>query len=103
MIDRFHVAQHYRDGADTLRKQEWKRLRAELPHETMDQLKHTMWPFRKPPSDLNPDEQDRRARLFERHRSSSRRMTCGNSLPRSSTRPAPTRRASAASIAGGGW
>ena len=65
VIDRFHVAQHYRDGADTLRKQEWKRLRAELPHETMDQLKHTMWPFRKPPSDLNPDEQDRRARLFE--------------------------------------
>jgi transposase len=65
VIDRFHVAQHYRDGADTLRKQEWKRLRAELPHETMDQLKHTMWPFRKPPSDLNPDEQDRLARLFE--------------------------------------
>jgi transposase len=65
VIDRFHVAQHDRDGADTLRKQEWKRLRAELPHETMDQLKHTMWPFRKPPSDLNPDEQDRLARLFE--------------------------------------
>jgi transposase len=65
VIDRFHVAQHYRDGADTLRKQEWKRLRAELPHEMMDQLKHTMWPFRKPPSDLKPDEQDRLARLFE--------------------------------------
>jgi transposase len=65
VIDRFHVAKHYRDGADTLRKQEWKRLRVEFPHETMDQLKHTMWPFRKPPSDLNPDEQDRLARLFE--------------------------------------
>jgi transposase len=65
VIDRFHVAKHYRDGADTLRKQECKRLRAELPHETMDQLKHTMWPFRQPPSDLKPDEQDRLARLFE--------------------------------------
>jgi transposase len=65
VIDRFHVAKHYRDGADTLRKQEFKRLRAELPHETMDQLKHTMWPFRKRPADLDADEQDRLTRLFE--------------------------------------
>lgn len=65
VIDRFHVAKHYRDGADTLRKQEFKRLRAELPHETMDQLKHTMWPFRKRPAALEVDEQDRLTRLFE--------------------------------------
>jgi transposase len=65
VIDRFPVAQHDRDGADTLRKQEWQRWRAELPHETMDQRKPTMWPFRKPPADLNPDAQDRLARLFE--------------------------------------
>ena len=65
VIDRFHVAKHYRDGADTLRKQECKRLQAELPPETRAQLKHTMWPFRKPPSDLKPDEQDRLMRLFE--------------------------------------
>jgi transposase len=65
VIDRFHVAKHYRDGADTLRKQACKRLQAELPPETRAQLKHTMWPFRKPPSDLKPDEQDRLMRLFE--------------------------------------
>jgi transposase len=65
VIDRFHVAKHYRDGADTLRKQECKRLRAEPPHETLDQLKHTMWPFRKRPADLESDEQDRLTRLFE--------------------------------------
>jgi transposase len=65
VIDRFHVAKHYRDGADTWRKQEFKRWRAELPHETMDQLKHTMWPFRKRPADLEVDEQDRLTRLFE--------------------------------------
>ena len=65
VIDRFHVAKHSRAGADTLRKQECKRLRAELPHETMDQLKHTMWPFRKRPADLDAEEQDRLMRLFE--------------------------------------
>ena len=27
MIDRFHVARHYRDGVDTLRKQEVRRLK----------------------------------------------------------------------------
>jgi transposase len=31
VIDRFPVARHYRDGVDMLRKQEVKRLRAELP------------------------------------------------------------------------
>src|SRR5215813_7991886 len=59
VIDRFHVAQHYRDGAETLRKQECKRLRAELPREAMNQLKHIMWPFRKRPADLDAEEQDR--------------------------------------------
>jgi hypothetical protein len=48
-----------------LRKQEFKRLRAELPHETMDQLKHTRWAFRMRPTDLHADEQDRLMRLFE--------------------------------------
>lgn len=32
VIDRFHVARHYRDGIDTLRKQEVKRLRVTLPN-----------------------------------------------------------------------
>jgi len=65
VIDRFHVAKHYCDGADTSRKEEFKRLRAELPRETLDQLKHAMWPFRKRPTDLDADDQDRLTRLFE--------------------------------------
>jgi len=65
VIDRYHVAVHYRDCADTLRKQELKRLRKELPKEQADQLKHTMWPFRKRKADLEADERERLARLFE--------------------------------------
>jgi transposase len=33
VIDRFHVARHYREAADQLRKQEQARLKAELPKE----------------------------------------------------------------------
>lgn len=65
VIDRYHVAIHYRDCADTLRKQELKRLRKELPKDAADQLKQTMWPFRKRQADLEPSEQDRLVRLFE--------------------------------------
>ena len=64
VIDRFHVARHYRDCADTLRKQELKRLRTELPKNTAKQLKRTLWPFRKRPTDLTDDEQERLAQLF---------------------------------------
>ena len=31
VIDRFHVAEHYRAGFDQLRKQEMRRLKKELP------------------------------------------------------------------------
>jgi len=64
VIDRFHVARHYRDCADTLRKQELKRLRTELPKDTAKQLKRTLWPFRKRPTDLTDDEQERLSNLF---------------------------------------
>jgi transposase len=66
VIDRYHVATHYHDCADTLRKQELQRLRKELPKDEVEQLKHTMWPFRKRKATLEPDEQDRLERLFER-------------------------------------
>lgn len=58
-IDRFHVARHYRDAVDTLRKQELRRLKRELPKEAYGDLKHTMWPFRKRPTDLDAHEQAR--------------------------------------------
>jgi transposase len=57
VIDRFHVARHYRDGVDQLRKQEVRRLRATLPDEQQDELKHILWPSRKRPADLNDEEQ----------------------------------------------
>ena len=65
VIDRFHVAKHYRECADTVRKQEVKRLRKELPKAQAEQLKETMWPFRKRWEDLEPDEQARLNHLFE--------------------------------------
>lgn len=57
VIDRFHVARHYREGVDQLRKQEVRRLRATLPNEQQDELKHILWPSRKCPADLNDEEQ----------------------------------------------
>jgi transposase len=64
VIDRFHVAQHYRDGADTLRKQEIRRLRHELSAEDAKVLQKTVWPFRKRAADLDADEQERLDALF---------------------------------------
>lgn len=56
VVDRFHVARHYRDGVDQLRKQEVRRLRATLPEEQQDDLKHILWPSRKRPADLDDKE-----------------------------------------------
>src|SRR5215212_7551588 len=57
VIDRFQVARHYRDAVDTLRKQEVRRLRATLPDELQDELKHILWPSRKRPANLDAEEQ----------------------------------------------
>jgi transposase len=59
VLDRFHVARHYRNAVDELRKQEIRRLQKELPKAAQDDLKHTLWPFRKRPSDLDEEEQAR--------------------------------------------
>ncbi len=59
VIDRFHVACHYHDAVDDLRKQEVRRLTHELPTEAASDLKHTLWPFRKRAADLDPVEQAR--------------------------------------------
>ena len=64
VIDRFHVARAYRDGADTVRKQELKRLKRALPKAEYAQIKGAMWPFRKRPEDLEPQEWERLERLF---------------------------------------
>jgi transposase len=59
VIDRFHVARQYRDGVDTLRKQELRRLQKELPKEAQADLAETVWPFRKRSTDLDEAEQAR--------------------------------------------
>jgi transposase len=64
VIDRFHVTQKYRDAADSVRKRELKRLKQELPKAEYQQLKGSLWAFRKNQADLSPEEQERLARLF---------------------------------------
>jgi transposase len=64
VIDRFHVATHYRDGVDQLRKRECRRLKEELPAAEYAEIEHVMWPLRKNHADLTPEERQRLRRLF---------------------------------------
>ena len=64
VADRFHIAEHYHQAADRLRKEELKRLKQELPPEAYQQLKGSLWAFRKNPSDLLPEERQVLKRLF---------------------------------------
>ena len=66
VADRFHVARLYRDCADTLRKETLRSLRATKDKVILEEVKHTLWPFRKGSDDLEADEQARLSRLFER-------------------------------------
>src|SRR5262249_2372659 len=59
VLDRFHVMRHARDGVDTLRKQEVRRLKKELPKDVVAGFKHTLWPFRKRSDVLEMVEQER--------------------------------------------
>jgi transposase len=63
-IDRFHVAQLYRDAADSLRKTELRRLKATLPPTQYKTLKGHLWAFRKVRADLSQDEHVLLERLF---------------------------------------
>jgi transposase len=53
VIDRFHVAQTYREDLDGLRKSEMKRLKAQLSKSEYEQLKGSLWAVRKRREDLN--------------------------------------------------
>jgi transposase len=64
VIDRFHVARAYRDCADTVRKKELKRLKRALPKAEYAELQGAMWPFRKRPADLKPQEEELLQRVF---------------------------------------
>ncbi|MEL7225252.1 MAG: ISL3 family transposase [Cyanobacteria bacterium J06576_12] len=65
VIDRFHVAKAYRDCADTVRKQEVRRLKKTLSQADYALIKGAMWPFRKLPEDLKEKERAVLERLFE--------------------------------------
>ena len=64
IADRFHVAKLYRDGLDSLRKKEMKRLKKELSKEDYKQLDGVMWLLRKPFDKLSDDERRILNRLF---------------------------------------
>jgi len=66
VADRFHVAKKYRECADQLRKQEVKRLKKELSEPEYEEIKGAMWPFRKTPDELTPDQAALLERLFIR-------------------------------------
>lgn len=65
VVDRFHVAKHYRDSADQLRKEELRRLKKELPKEEYEKLNGAMWAFRKNRVDLEKDEKPVLRLLFK--------------------------------------
>ena len=64
VIDRFHVAKHYRAGVDQLRKRECRRLKQELAEAEYAEIKGVMWILRKNNQDLTPDERKQLRRLF---------------------------------------
>lgn len=64
VVDRYHVAQNYRDKVDKFRQRERKRLKKELPEEAYKQLEGVMWPFRKNRRDLEQEEKELLQRLF---------------------------------------
>jgi transposase len=64
VIDRFHVARAYRDCADTVRKTELQRLKRALPPAEYAEIKGAMWPFRKRPAALEPQEWELLERVF---------------------------------------
>lgn len=65
VVDRFHVAKHYRACADHARKTEMKRLKKALSETAYAQLKGVMWAFRKPWQDLNEQQQTALLLLFQ--------------------------------------
>jgi transposase len=65
VIDRFHVAKHYREAADQVRKQELLRLKKTLPKAEYQQLNGSFRAFRKNAKDLNKEERKILRRFFQ--------------------------------------
>lgn len=65
VADRFHVARHYRDAADEIRKTELQRLKKELPKEEYKKLNGSFRAFRKNAKDLSKEERKVLRGFFE--------------------------------------
>jgi transposase len=76
VIDRFHVARAYRDGAGTVRKKALKRLTRALPEAEDAEITGAMGPFRKRSGELEPQEWD----LLERLLTSSPKIEAADHL-----------------------
>jgi len=65
VIDRFHVAKHYRTGFDKQRKRELKRLKEELPEEIFERdCQGALWLLRRNYDTLNEKQRSQLQRLL---------------------------------------
>jgi transposase len=65
VADRFHVAKHYRQAAEQIRKQELQRLKKELSKAEYQTLNGSFRAFRKNAENLNKEERKVLRRFFE--------------------------------------
>ena len=65
VIDRFHVAKHYRAGVDQLRKKTLRELKETLSDQDYEPLKGLLWLFRRDWCQLEQDQQQQLLPLFE--------------------------------------
>jgi transposase len=65
VADRFHVAKHYRDAAEHVRKKELLRLKKELSKAEYQKLNGSFRAFRKNARDLNKEERKFLKRFFQ--------------------------------------
>lgn len=65
VADRFHVAKHYRNAAEQIRKQELLRLKKTLPKAEYQKLNGSFRAFRKNAKDLNKEERKILRRFFQ--------------------------------------
>lgn len=65
VVDRFHVAKLYRNGLETLRKKELKRLKNTLSEDEYKKLKGVMWSLRRDKNKLTKEELETLEYLFE--------------------------------------
>ena len=64
VVDRFHVAKHFNDVVDDLRKKTTRKYKAKLSKAEQKRFRSLMWEFRRDPKDLKRKEQEALKGLF---------------------------------------